>query len=326
LPESIPWDANQAHTPFRGLFAESPKDFEGSVYFRPWPGTHRFYDPSTRGRQVLYPTVAGACATIELPMLASSELFAFHWPHPKVIQIRSLSFAILLCGAQADLGQLILIPLYPWGHSRFSRTDELMYLWAPPDLSGLVNMTRHLRLEPRRHAGPQPGDFLVRRWGDTLLYEHSWQYHDNNIHPIIEEGIISIPRGGFHSALWTIYFRLTQDHKRYPFGFGIAFEYNTARPNNSVSLSVALVPALLKKPKTEDSLESDGLTWYHKSILDHGPYEALLKKEMAIPDDTWRLDMAPFPFMEVRVRKMETGSGLGHQFSLVDLTILSSNR
>lgn len=320
-PDSIPWEASQAGTIFNGLFAESPKDFEGSYHYRPWPGIHHFYDPSARDRQVLYPTVAGACAIIELPMLLSSELFAFHWPQLQVIQIRLLSFAILLCESEIGLGHFILLPLYPWGHGRFSRTDELMHLRAPPDLSGLISLTRHLRVEPRRHAGPQPGDFLIRRWGNTRLHEHSWQYHDPDINPIIDEGIISIPPRRFYRALWTIYFRLTQDHKRHPRGFGLVFEYDDPGPNSPLSLSVALVPVLLKKLKSEDSLESDGLTWYHKSILDHGPYETLRWKEMATPDDTWRLDMAPFPVVEVRVRKMPIDSGLGNQFSLMDLTV-----
>jgi hypothetical protein len=322
-PESIPWDASQAHTPFRGLFAESPNAFEGSCHFRPWPGVHHFYDPSIRSRQVFYPTMAGACALIELPMLASSELFAFHWPRLEVTQIRLLRFAILLCESEMGLGHLILIPLYAWGHDRFSRTNELMHLRWPPILSGLISLTQHLRVEPRRHAGPQHGDFLICRWGNTRLHEHSWQYHDPDIHPVFEEGIISIPQRQFPRALWTIYFRLTQDHRRHPLGFGIVFEHGAPDPNTHVSLSVALVPALLKKTKIEDSLESDGITWYHKSLFEHGPHQAfkLVREEMATPDDRWRLDMAPFPVVEVRVRKMPIWSQPEYDFSLVDITI-----
>ncbi|KAH6635981.1 hypothetical protein F5144DRAFT_161607 [Chaetomium tenue] len=320
-PTSIPWEASQAGTTFHGLFAESPKSFEGSSCYRPWPGIHNFYNPSTRRLQVPYPTVAGACAIIELPVLPSVELFAFHWPRLKLAQPRWLLFAILLCQSESGDSPLILVPIYGWGHDRWSRTDELMYSPSAFVLSQLTNMTQYLRLEPRRHPGPQPGDALPRRWGNTPLHDHSLETYHAAVHPIMREGIVSIPQGGTFGRLWASYFWLSPDHKEPPLGFGIVFD----RDINQASLSVSLVPALLDKSEKKAPLNRDGFTWSPTSILAYGQFEVLSKKAMASPDDTWRFDTAPFPGVEVRVRKVESGFEPEDYIFLVDITIFPSN-
>ena len=121
--------------------------------------------------------------------------------------------------------------------------------------------------------------------------------------------------------LWTIYFRVAQDLEKQPLGFGIDFEYGAPDFRTYPPLSVTLVPGSFKESKTEDSIQSDGFTWRHKPILDNGPYERSLRNEMATPDATCRLDIAPFPVVEVRIREMPFGSEPLEVFYLVDITV-----
>ena len=44
---------------------------------------------------------------------------------------------------------------------------------------------------------------------------------------------------------------------------------------------------------------------------------------MKLPGDRWRLDVAPFPLVEVDVNRMECGSRPADLFDMVDITILA---
>ncbi|KAK3905761.1 heterokaryon incompatibility protein-domain-containing protein [Staphylotrichum tortipilum] len=334
--EPIPWDFNQACESLRGLFADSPADFWDSHDLRPWRGTEAFYSSSTRGQSVpvVYPTITGAGVELELPVLSSTEQWAFHWSRPKLTQLRHPKFALLLCETRWSVGPVVLLPLYPWGHGRYGRRNELIEFPNPHDLASYLSMRARLQVEPRRHRNPQRGEFLVRHWGDMRFYEHSRCTYRTDIIVIMEEGIVIAPSpidatGSVGDGLWAAYIRLTRTDSK--FGFGIIFSRVKAPPQPPHRgpghppppafgpVAVSFVPLLLNEPMTEASIVSKGFTWYHRS--NPAAFKPILRRTMVYPEDVWQLKMVPFPVVDVCVRRIGVGPQQGDIIDLVDITL-----
>ena len=330
--EPIPWDASEAANPLRGLFADSPADFWYSDDLRPWRGAEAFYSFSTRGKSdsIFYPTITGAGVELELPIIPSTDQWAFHWPGLKLAQLRYPKFALLLCETRRSVRPVVLLPLFPWGYGRYGRREELIEFPNLHDRASYLRMSERLQVEPRRHRDPQPGEFLVRRWGDMPLYEHSWcTYHTDNI-IIKEEGIVIAPSAinTTGDGLWATYIRLTPNDTK--FGFAIIFgresppRFGPSRPlvrppQMFGAATVSPVPLLLNEPMTDAAVTTNGFTWCHMSNI--GNFKPSLWRTMRYPEDVWRLNMAPFPVVEVRVRRMEIGPQPSDIIDVVDISL-----
>ncbi|KAK3300585.1 heterokaryon incompatibility protein-domain-containing protein [Chaetomium fimeti] len=316
--EPIPWDETASRTPLRGLFAESPVDFQWSSNLSRWRGAGFFYTPTTSRTtgQLLYPTITGAGVTLELPVLPDVPPYVFFWWGLRITQLRSMVFAILLCQCEAEDTTFILLPLYGWGDAQFSRTDELVRFtntgYFPSDL---VQMRRCLKVEPQGLEYLPQGEFVLCRWGDTALYEKSIALYSHHGVHVAQEGTISAPELENTDKLWALHCRLTKTATR--FGFGLVFARSKTRRGNRAPVSVSLVP-LVYGPETEDPVSTAGFTWLSERATRFGEFESLFSRSMAIPEDTWRLDLAPFPLVEVRIRREK------YEFSpynMVDVTI-----
>jgi hypothetical protein len=70
---------------------------------------------------------------------------------------------------------------------------------------------------------------------------------------------------------------------------------------------------------TDAAVTTNGFTWYHMS--NPGNFKTCLRRTMRYPEDVWRLDMAPFPVVEVRIRRMKIGPQPRDIFDLVDISL-----
>jgi hypothetical protein len=193
--EPIPWDADEARRPLRGLLAESPKDFLESAGFLPWKGTETFYSPwQPSSTPVPYPRTAGTSVILDLPMLPGHRFGVYHWPGGalEVTQLRRIWIVVLLCESDIAQSPLVLLPLFPWGNARWGRTDELMHHYDPESFANLFNRRVYLQIEPQKHGRPPPADVIVRRWGDAIRYERFWQAYHHEIFPILAQGVLKI--------------------------------------------------------------------------------------------------------------------------------------
>ncbi len=331
----IQWDASKAADPLRGLFADSPADFWYSADLRPCRGTSVFYSLLTRDRaaRMAYPTTAGAGVELELPVIPQTEAWACHWPNPKLVQLRHLRFALLLCETPRSIGPMVLVPLFPWGNDRYGRRNEPIEFPDPPGIEKCLWMRQYLKVEPRRHRDPQPGDFLIRLWGNTRSYEYSWRGYGREVTVTMNEGIVSAPSlpaamGVVGDHLWVVCFRLNPADNM--FGFGIFFlrekppheqpRQGSGRPLPMVGpVAVYLVPLLLDESTTEAATTSKGFTWVHKSNAEIS--RACFRRTMAFPEGLWKLNVDPFPRVEVRVTRIEIGPLPADIIDLVDITV-----
>jgi hypothetical protein len=330
--QPIPWSTAAASEPLRGLFAESPKEFLHSGGFSPWRGTEALYNPgrptdkamNTRTLQYYYPTVAGEGVNIALPLQRARVLTTFHWPEPQITQPRVLEFAILLCEHGPDRPPGILLPIQGWGDYKYGRTDELMYSTYTYNIYSFLEMRQHIRVEPQKHRDPQPADFLVRRWGATWNHEASVYVYDSTL-SIIKEDIFA-PAKGAVGQLWALYFRLTGNMALWTSdrrGFGIVVsraEPEPIRPGVG-STSVSMVPLLLDDSTASDAMKADGFVWISRLDPQNDQSRLLFSRTMAVPVDTWRLDVAPFPLVEVRVMRMSIGAGPADVVDVVDFRV-----
>jgi hypothetical protein len=325
--EPIPWDADEARTPLRGLLAESPKDFLESAGFLPWRGTEGFYYPwRVSSMPVPYPRTAGPSVILDLPVLPVLLLGVYHWPGAQleVTQVRRIWLAVLLCESDIAQRPLVLLPLFPWGDARFGRTDELMHHSDIHTFTDLFDRRLYLQIEQQKLQNLQPGDLLIRRWGDTVVYAKSSHYYHHEIFSVQGEGILRISQNVLEGRVWAIYCSLTKTDTK--LGFAIVFdrvqsEGTLTGPGDD---SVSLLPLLMDDSTAEDAIVAHDITWWRSSLsrIADGRFEPLFERSMAIPEDTWRLDVSPFPVVEVRIKRMELGPGAADTFAVVDVTIL----
>jgi hypothetical protein len=331
----IPWSAAAASESLRGLFAKSPREFLHSGGFSPWRGTEGFYNPSQPADKgavartpQYYPTVAGESVNIALPLESSRIPTAFHWPEPQITQLRLLEFAILLCEHGPGRPPGILLPLQAWGDCKHGRTDELMYNTTAYNVFGFRHISEYVRAEPQKHRDPQPGDFLVCRWGATWDYEEYADGYGRTL-SIMKEGLFA-PTEGAVGRLWVHCFRLTKGRSiRTSDGRGFGIVVSRAEPEPTRpgvgSTSVSMAPLLLDTSMASDaSMEADGFTWTKRFDTQDGRSRLIFSRTMAVPVDTWRLDVAPFPLVEVRVTRKSIGAGPADVIDVVDFMI--SNR
>jgi hypothetical protein len=121
--------------------------------------------------------------------------------------------------------------------------------------------------------------------------------------------------------LWAIYCWLTKTDRK--LGFAIVFD--RVQPEGTLGVdSVSLLPLLLHESTTEDAIVAHDFTWWRSSLsrIPYGQFETLFGRTMAVPEDTWRLDVSPFPVVEVHIKRMEVGPGAGDTVAVVDVTIL----
>jgi hypothetical protein len=324
----IPWSAADASESLRGLFAESPKEFLHSGGFSPWRGTEGFYNTErTTERGTIartsqyYPTVAGESVNIALPFQHFVTLAAFHWPEPQITQLRLLGFGILLCEHGPGRPPGLLLPLQGWGDYKYGRTNELMYNTNIYNSSGFLAMRQQIRVEPQKHRDPQPADFLIRPWGNSGDYNASLSTEGLFI---LNENIVA-PTRGATGRLWARHFRLTKNRAfTTPDGRGFEIVFSRAEPEPTrpgvASTLVSMVP-LLPTGWTSDVVKADGFVWYNRSNERNDQSKFLFSRTMEVPVDTWRLDVAPFPLVEVRVTRMSIGAGPGDVVDVVDFMI-----
>ena len=306
----IPWKEINYKQPrqLRGLFADSPRDFEWSADFSLWGGAGAFYTPTTSRTPglLLYPTITGAGVTLELPVLPDVLPYLFHWPGVEVAQLRSAVFAILFCQYETARTTFVLLPLYGWGDAHFGRLDEVALFTNTYSPAELVEMRRCLKIVPESVRGwPTEGEFLLCRWGDTTLYQKSVVLYSFDGYYIAEEGRICAPERENTDNLWALHCRLTKVSTS--FGFGLVFA--RAKPQQGFpglgALSVSLVP-LVDVAETEGAMmTADGFTWISERHTRLGKFESMFCRSMAIPEDTWRLDVAPFPLVEVYTKRQK---------------------
>ncbi|KAL1836452.1 hypothetical protein VTJ49DRAFT_5140 [Mycothermus thermophilus] len=182
IVETGPWNEDYAEYGLRGLFADSPRDFRCVNAMVPWRSTEAFYNsvqlaPSTAAP---YPTLSGPSVVLALHVASShnAALGTFHWQQLKITQPRPMKLALLLVEnsrlpQSGGRGGNVILPLYPWGHGRYGRTEEIFISRTQStfDLGSLLKMTQFLRVEPRVEPDLRPGDFVVRRWGKTWSLE-----------------------------------------------------------------------------------------------------------------------------------------------------------
>jgi hypothetical protein len=70
---------------------------------------------------------------------------------------------------------------------------------------------------------------------------------------------------------------------------------------------------------TDAAVTTNGFTWCHMSNI--GNFKPSLWRTMRYPEDVWRLNMAPFPVVEVRVRRMEIGPQPSDIIDVVDISL-----
>jgi hypothetical protein len=322
--EPIPGDATKLARPLRGLFARSPRDFQGSAGFSPWKRAGAFYIPTaSRNTGLLYPTVTGTGITLELPVLPNVTPCVFHWPLIEITQLRSLVLAILLCRDENDKAAgttLVVLPLYGWGDAQFGRTDELVSFTNIYFSHDLVKMRRCLKVEPQASSfyvlGPR--DCILCRWGDTALYQKSLTLYSPDAIYVAEEGVINVPQSAHVGKLWTLNCRLTKSVTK--FGFGLIFV--CAEPQEEgrgySDLSVSLVP-LVADTEAEDTVTTNGITWINERCTRLWKFESKFSRSMAYEGSRWRFDVAPFPLVEVYITRKNLY--LHYVINVVNVTI-----
>ncbi|KAL2271346.1 hypothetical protein VTJ83DRAFT_717 [Remersonia thermophila] len=345
----VPWLGEYAERGLVGLFANSPEDFRDSAAMVPWRGAEGFSDSHTPGAPggAAYPSVSGSNVVLTGPAFKQFGHGVFHWPQLKITQLRRVKLAVLLVEdmrvMNGHLGWNVILPLYGWGHNSYGRMKQIFLSRIPFafGLNSLLQRSCLVQVGPRVQPELRPGDFVIRRWGETWHREVTLQVHRGRGMMLVHEGIIMLGttstwdlRG--ESDLWSISFRLMPgemdkipDGDNAPqLGFGIIFTRKPASCKTGwgpdVSLKVSMVRLVLEERENDWFSDEGRHRWRTRRRL-YRKMERESECEISAPRGTFQLDHEPFPLIRVDVERMAIGPKESDFIDVVDIMILEQS-
>lgn len=327
--DTVTWSAKEASRTTRGLFAESPREFRYSAAFGPSQNAAAFYDPYF---DPVFPYVVGDGVRLELPVpQIGSDRAPYHWPGLKIVQMRRIRFAVLLCDHGDGVWPTVAIPLINWGIDFYSRTGDVYLL--PYEIPVMVGRPQRqlLHIEAEPPARLRRGDVMTR------ISRHAWAMIQNPVFRLIKGkasthgyGVVIIPRGTtdtlFH-IIFNLGGALSRNHK--PLGFALHFdrelpEDDEDKKDNIGSTVVSLTFHILRQDRCTERapcfpVEELGHTW----VCDHRPWPAMRvnRTVMKRPEDTVVFNMPPLPPVTIQVKRTHPGDDVDNTFDLIDISI-----
>ncbi|KAI3318657.1 hypothetical protein HD806DRAFT_511493 [Xylariaceae sp. AK1471] len=330
----IEYDPRLAEQKLFSLLAKSPADFAHSGQIVRAPLANGYFDHSNELRSP--PFSIGHATQVEFPVMPWENYAAFHLKCPPIVQIRTISYALILCGKwdkKRDRFNCILIPQVVVG-AQVSRTNEIVVARKLNPLVMLLkeDTQRYIYKVPRPYP-PQKGGLLFRR----VVYSISDV--DNKIREAVTDAVRLNwlnPPYSVWGILHAIAFEVDNTHtfavfiqrlgpvdsghtdlddggKNGRLSFGLcpiktlshaALSLATADVQSGAtsSLSVHENPgAPTKRLKEIPPFENidEGLQY----IWDN-PEEIQYKHEMVVPRDEWRLNLAGYADVYMAVERM----------------------
>ncbi|KAK0730907.1 heterokaryon incompatibility protein-domain-containing protein [Lasiosphaeris hirsuta] len=326
----IPWSAEAASISPQSLLAESPSDFEESAYFAPSLESRYFYF-HTKESAAAFPTIIGKGIRLELGQIEGEHVAAYHLAKPRIVQPVPLVFALLLCDYKDSGGASVAIPLLQWGSRLHGRTREIIVLDKAVRASVADQTKRSIHIEPAKPLGIEHGDLLIRRFGRAFQLGSTTK-PSTGVFSLSARGLVKTIKGK-KGRLLNYNFRLPGDNNS-GLGFSIILSRGPGSDNPASigRLKVAILPTYLlndrcRPPDACNPYEAHGLKWYctHMAVRE-GSSHHYNSCTVKLPEDTWELDMAPFPSIKVRVARMPIEDGSKELFDLVDFIILRRSR
>ncbi|KAI1124681.1 hypothetical protein F5Y10DRAFT_248845 [Nemania abortiva] len=314
-----------------GLLAESPADFMHSGQIVRARMANNYFDSSEGLRSP--PFSVGQATKVEFPVLPQKGFAAFHLKCPPIVQIRTIIYALLLCGSWSGpdkkLFDFVLIPQVVVG-AHVSRTNEIVVVSGDPDAwVSLADETgNHIYKVPKPYF-PFKGGLLFRRVVCNMTRKYDRVCRDvvdgvslNWLNPPwIEErmrmlNLISFEAG--HKQDFAVFIQQTLVDYDAPCGSGkrggvLKFGLMSIK---TLYLAPLRRKRVTSKPVTPVQEGSDALANGPKGIQpfsdidtaleylwDH-PEDVPYQHEMALPRDEWRVNVGEYVDVYVAVERV----------------------
>ncbi|KAI1733809.1 hypothetical protein F4680DRAFT_440409 [Xylaria scruposa] len=160
----VKYDPSLAEQKLFSLLAESPADFMQSGQIVRAPVANGYF--AYMDKRHSPPFSSGPTTQVEFPVIPWYNCAAFHIKTPPIVQIRTIKYALLLCGMWNEKRNdfyFILIPQVLIG-AQVSRTNEIVVdRKLKPTVMALAGDTRQYIYKLPRPCPPQHGSILFRR-------------------------------------------------------------------------------------------------------------------------------------------------------------------
>ncbi|KAI1150269.1 hypothetical protein F4825DRAFT_468304 [Nemania diffusa] len=333
----IEYDPGLANRKLSSLLAESPAEFTHSGKIVRAPLANGYFDHSNE----LYspPFSIGHATQVEFPVMPWEDYAAFHLKCPRIVQIRTISYALLLCGIwskKRNRFNFILIPQVVVG-AQVSRTNEIIVARkiAPLVMFLKEDTQRYIYKVPKPYP-PHKGGLLFRR----VIYSISDV--DNKVRQAVIDAVRLNwlnPPCSVWRMLHAIAFEVDKMHtfaifiqrlgpidngrtgnedggKNGILNFGLGPIKTLSQVEKSGSTTDIRDGVTSQSPAQEESKELTERPKETKPFLDINaalqhfwdhPEEIQHQHEMAIPRDEWRLNLDGYVDVYVAVERMYLG-------------------
>ncbi|KAI0469471.1 hypothetical protein F4859DRAFT_486756 [Xylaria cf. heliscus] len=328
--EPIEYDPSLTEQRLFGLFAGSPADFINSGQIVRAPLAIEYFEPINQLRSP--PVSIGRATQVEFPIMPWVNYAAFHIKNPPIVQLRSIRYALLLCGhwdKSQDQFSFILIPEVVIGN-QMSRTNEIVTTCnITPSVEPLHTATQRYIYRLPRPYRPQHGGILFRRVVSNMDEVHT---HGDTVCDVVRLqwlNPVGLPWGMLHA----IAFEADKTHYMAVFlqRHGPLSSENPKHDDveKGGKLSVGLAPfniisnstLPLRTPEVQntapseppDSQNSEAAKGTKESFSSNHegisyfwfePEEIPYQHEMEAPRDEWRLSLAGYVDIYISVERM----------------------
>ncbi|KAK5651520.1 hypothetical protein OQA88_11974 [Cercophora sp. LCS_1] len=330
--DKLAWDPDEASKRLRGLLADSPHEFLDSTDIAP---ARESAILNSAGYQPVFPHVVGKGIRMQLYLSTSFNLSVYHWADIEVAQPRYVVYAVLFCDYKDSWTSRIAIPFARWGHDFLGRTDEICVV----DSRKHPFKSSQRRLEHIEAEQPyeiQNGDILMRL-SDMAYYmageQHIQLNSDHGVIAVRSNGLITTPKHMVGTIGYS-HFRMDRDRD---LSFCLLYSRELTGQEATETfgpINVALVPTIRSKDQGQGErarqfcrreqqcqpIHRHGLTWActHRT---KSFWSANINNHLfSLPEDTWEIDILPFPQITIRLKRVTRKSG--DYFDLLDIKFL----
>ncbi|KAI0102198.1 heterokaryon incompatibility protein-domain-containing protein [Nemania sp. FL0031] len=322
----IEYNPDLADQKLLSLLAESPADFKHSGQIVRAPLANAYFD---HGNELYTPPFSiGHATQVEFPTVPWEDYAAFHLKRPPIVQIRIISYALLLCGRwneKRNKFHFVLIPQVVVG-AQVSRTYEII---IDRKMKPLVT---YLKEDTQRYIYKVPRPYLPRKGG--LLFRRAI-YSIADLDTKLRQDVIDAVRYNWLNppcSVWRMLhataFEADRTHtfavfiRRQGPVDGESQDRDNDAKNGMLKFGLAPIKISSKKQdvqrrhSTRTQQEPKPLTERSKEIPPFSDVDSALQyfwdcpddiphqHEMAVPQDEWRLNIEDYVDVSVAVERM----------------------
>ena len=309
--EPIPWKSPAERQPLLGLFAQGPELFQSSRDVEP---LGVFSHELRRSHPPVLVSGGVLLGLVTASDLEDSFLYSvMYLDNPKLSVPVPIYLVALICNIKGS-ETLVGFLMRRWEEGYAGRTPELFELGIQFSRSRFAKMIRQWHIMKERPLEPRHSDIFYRRDSSDLIIAHASKSRLERI-TWAECDILrsSSKIAGDSNEYMRYNYKVTPDQ-----GLRVSLGRSITKSGSVEPLTIKVCCVKFRRPLTKDEE-----LWDLIAVAPPSTDESLHHSHiMALPCDSWHLELEGYPGVYIRVERKALGAGKNETVDVVDFFLL----